>query len=243
MGFGGPHAAFFATHDRHKRSMPGRLIGVSVDGRGRRALRMALQTREQHIRREKATSNICTAQVLLAVIAGCYAVYHGPDGLKSIAGRVHRMTMLFAKSLKTIGIRCSEHFFDTLHIDAGNNRDQIYESALQQGLNFRKSVPTIWVFRWMRPQLLMIWSSWLEYSKIRMENTSETIDLEHGIKNCHPMEKVRFRAISEELEFLTHPVFERYHSETSMMRYLKHLEDKDIALNRSMIPLGSCTMN
>ena len=243
MGFGGPHAAFFATHDRHKRSMPGRLIGVSVDGRGRRALRMALQTREQHIRREKATSNICTAQVLLAVIAGCYAVYHGPDGLKSIAGRVHRMTMLFAKSLNKIGIRCSEHFFDTLHIDAGNNRDQIYESALQQGLNFRKIGSNHLGVSLDETTTLDDLEQLVGVFQDSNGNTSEAIDLEAWDQELSSNGESAIPSnLRRTSEFLTHPVFERYHSETSMMRYLKHLEDKDIALNRSMIPLGSCTM-
>ena len=245
MGFGGPHAAFFATHDRYKRSMPGRLIGVSVDGRGRRALRMALQTREQHISREKATSNICTAQVLLAVIAGCYATYHGPEGLKDIAGRVHRMAMLLAQSLKKLGVNCSEHFFDTLNIDAGKERDQIYDHALQKRMNLRKtgteqlgiSVDETTTLEDLH-QLIQI------FADVKMKGNSSAAN---GLDELdQTLASKGISAIPEDLrrssDFLTHPVFKRYHSETSMMRYLKHLEDKDVALNRSMIPLGSCTM-
>ncbi len=237
MGYGGPHAAFFATRNSFRRSMPGRLIGVSLDARGQNAYRMALQTREQHIRREKATSNICTAQVLLAVIAGMYAVYHGPDGLRSRAAGVHRLASAFVDGLQTSGfdIRHSS-FFDTVTIAAPGNAERIIERARSFDIELRLldrdhlsvSIDETTGSQDIRDLLSAIadknWS------------LSEVEELVRKSSTRLPSDIVR------KTPYLDHPVFHTYRSETEMMRYLRRLQAKDIALDRSMIPLGSCTM-
>ncbi|MGA6103660.1 aminomethyl-transferring glycine dehydrogenase [Pseudomonas solani] len=237
MGYGGPHAAFFATRDEFKRAMPGRIIGVSKDARGNLALRMALQTREQHIRREKANSNICTAQVLLANIAGFYAVYHGPEGLKRIAQRVHRLTAILAEGLARKGMqRLNQHYFDTLTLEVGGSQTAIIESAKAARINLRilgrgrlglsldetSSAATV----------EQLWSLFLGADHGLSVDELDAGVLVPGI----PVELARSSAV------LQHPVFNTHHSETEMLRYLKQLENKDLALNQSMIPLGSCTM-
>ncbi len=227
LGFGGPHAGYFATRDAYKRQMPGRLVGVSVDAAGRPALRLALQTREQHIRREKATSNICTAQVLLAVIAGFYAAWHGPEGLKQIARRINLQARLLADAARRGGFSLRHAaFFDTLAIEAGPRSEALMQAALAAGFNFRR----------------------LDASGVGIA-LDETVTLAElrvlaGILGggLHDGPPSIPRALERRSAFLTAAVFNDYHSETEMMRYLKRLEDKDIALNRSMIPLGSCTM-
>ncbi|MGQ7816737.1 glycine dehydrogenase (aminomethyl-transferring) [Pseudomonas sp. A46] len=237
MGYGGPHAAFFATRDEFKRAMPGRIIGVSKDARGNVALRMALQTREQHIRREKANSNICTAQVLLANIASCYAVYHGPEGLKRIAQRVHRLTAVLAEGLARRGIqRDNAHFFDTLTLDVGGSQTAIIESARAARVNLR-----------------ILGRGKLGVS-LDETCTAETVErlfciflgADHGLSVAELDAGVIVPGIPADLvrtsDYLRHPVFNAHHSETEMLRYLKHLENKDLALNQAMIPLGSCTM-
>ncbi len=231
MGFGGPHAGFFATTDKHKRAIPGRLVGVSVDRRGGAAYRLALQTREQHIRREKATSNICTAQVLLAVIAGMYAVYHGPDGLRTIARRVHRLTGILRAGLIEMGVSVrNDSFFDTLVVEAP---DGLIERAENAGMNLRvlgdDLVGISLDETTSRADLTALWSLFGDASP----------DLEVLDGSVEP----GFAAdLSRSSEFMTHPVFHSYHSETEMLRYLRRLMDKDLALDKSMIPLGSCTM-
>ncbi|MGA9119362.1 MAG: aminomethyl-transferring glycine dehydrogenase [Bacteroidota bacterium] len=238
MGFGGPHAAYFATLDRHKRFVPGRIIGVSVDANGRRALRMALQTREQHIRREKATSNICTAQVLLAVMAGMYAVWHGPDGLKAIAGNIHELTKVLATGLENLGHRIvHHHFIDTIRIEAkSGTHDSILRRAAEAHINFREYPDRtigISLDETVTPdiveQILEIFAS---------KNISGA-DISRITKELRPGYDGPLRRTSA---FLQHPVFSRYHSETEMLRYLHSLEMKDLSLTSSMIPLGSCTM-
>ena len=241
MGFGGPHAAYFAAREKNMRSVPGRIIGVSIDRRGKTALRMALQTREQHIRREKATSNICTAQVLLGVIAGCYAVYHGPDGLGIIAKRINRMTGILAEGLKKSGIIVeNEHYFDTLTISAGEKSKGIYEKALAKNINLRKigdgRLGITLDETTTSEDIKILWEVFLENNDFPSVNE---IDLEFTTgKNdtMIPQNLVR------NSDFLTHPVFHLNQSETAMLRYLRYLQDKDIALDKSMIPLGSCTM-
>ena len=233
LGFGGPHAAFFATRDAHKRSMPGRLVGVSVDAAGRPALRLALQTREQHIRREKATSNICTAQVLLAVMAGLYATYHGPDGLRRIATRVHRLTSILADGLEGGGLEVvTRRFFDTITIHVPDRAAQVAARARRQNINVRVvDADTIGVA--------------LDETTTRdvVERVWDAFDVHASVAG---LDRRTLRVIPEGLartsEFLTHPVFHRYRSETEMLRYLRHLADRDLALDRTMIPLGSCTM-
>jgi glycine dehydrogenase len=227
MGFGGPHAGFFATSDAFKRHMPGRLVGVSVDAAGRPAMRLALQTREQHIRREKATSNICTAQVLLAVMAGFYAVWHGPEGLRRIARRVNLQARLLADVAVRSGfsLRASA-FFDTIALETGARTDALMQAALEAGFNLRRLDETGVAIA-------------LDETVTRRELETLAALLGGALKDApvsipHPL--VRTSA------FCTASVFTAHHSETAMMRYLKKLEDKDIALNRSMIPLGSCTM-
>ena len=241
MGFGGPHAAFFAAKEKNLRSIPGRIIGASLDRRGKTALRMALQTREQHIRREKATSNICTAQALLAVIVSSYAVYHGPEGLRIIARRVHRLTNILAEGLKKLGFALeNSHFFDTITISLGEKRDSIYEAVLEQGINLRKigreklgisldeaTVPE---------DISILWSIFGSKNKIPSIEELDSHFMAEKINSGIPGH------LHRKSEFLTHPVFHQHHSETSMLRYLRYLQDKDIALDRSMIPLGSCTM-
>ncbi|SDR71404.1 glycine dehydrogenase (decarboxylating) alpha subunit /glycine dehydrogenase (decarboxylating) beta subunit [Halopseudomonas xinjiangensis] len=239
MGYGGPHAAYFATRDAYKRAMPGRIIGVSVDTRGNRALRMALQTREQHIRREKANSNICTAQVLLANIASFYAVYHGPEGLKTIAERVHRLTAILASGLEGKGFkRQNEHFFDTLTLDVGGRAGEIVERARAARINLRLvDETTLGVSldetssRATVEQLLAVFAGDGQASDI------EALDRQVSAAAIGIPEALRRQSA-----FLTHPVFNSYHSETEMLRYIKSLENKDLALNHAMIPLGSCTM-
>ncbi|RVU35044.1 glycine dehydrogenase (aminomethyl-transferring) [Hwanghaeella grinnelliae] len=234
MGYGGPHAAFFATSDKHKRSIPGRLVGVSVDSRERAAYRLALQTREQHIRREKATSNICTAQVLLAVIAGMYAVYHGPEGLKAIATRVARLTAALASGLKAQGVEiANDTFFDTLTLNTGGDTAKIYAAALERGMNLRKIDDT--------------------RLGISLDETTTREDVA-GLLAVFGAENVDVEALDAAAEsglpsdlvrssdYLTHPVFANYRSETEMLRYMRSLMDKDLALDKAMIPLGSCTM-
>ncbi|RDH43524.1 aminomethyl-transferring glycine dehydrogenase [Zooshikella ganghwensis] len=239
MGYGGPHAAFFATKDKFKRSAPGRIIGVSVDSRGRPALRMAMQTREQHIRREKATSNICTAQALLANMAGFYAVYHGPKGLKKIAQRVHRLTQILAAGLAQSGITpVFSHYFDTLLLTTGEQTTEVLARAEEAGINLRvvnKQQVAVSLDETTTPEALTIlWRVLLGAKSDGLQVTQ----LDRALNNAP--------AIPDELqrkhELLTHPVFNRYHSETEMLRYLKRLENKDISLVHSMIPLGSCTM-
>ena len=233
MGFGGPHAAYMSVRDAIKRNIPGRLIGVSVDARGEPAYRLSLQTREQHIRREKATSNICTAQVLLAVIASMYAVYHGPDGLKEIANTVHHKTAVLAAGLKKLGVKVdTQTYFDTIVIDAGDQYDAIIQRAQNENINFRliannrlgisldeattaSIVEAVW----------RCFGGTLAYSEVEPSTNSNL-----------PV------ALARQSPCLLHPVFNRYHSETEILRYMRKLADRDLALDRAMIPLGSCTM-
>jgi len=236
MGFGGPHAAFFATRDTYKRSTPGRIIGVSVDSSGRPALRMALQTREQHIRREKATSNICTAQVLLAVIAGMYAVYHGPDGVRRIAERVHRMTGILAAGLSRLGFPpVHDVWFDTLTVRAPGRAAGIVDAARKAGINLRPiDADTLGIScdeATTRDHLSELMGVFADGSA-----PPSIAELDAEIEECIPDSMRRTSS------YLTHPVFNRYHAETEMLRYLRRLAAKDITLDRSMIPLGSCTM-
>ena len=239
MGYGGPHAAFFATRDAYKRAMPGRIIGVSVDARGNRALRMALQTREQHIRREKANSNICTAQVLLANIASFYAVYHGPQGLKVIADRVHRLTAILAAGLQAAGVTLrNQSFFDTLTLNVPGKAGEIVGRARAARVNLRMidgdavgvSLDETTTRATVETLLAVI------VGEAHGQNLSA---LDAQIIGTEPGIPAELRRTSD---FLTHPVFNSYHSETEMLRYIKSLENKDLALNHSMIPLGSCTM-
>ena len=239
MGYGGPHAAFFATRDAYKRSLPGRIIGVSKDTRGRQALRMALQTREQHIRREKANSNICTAQVLLANMASFYAVYHGPEGIKTIASRIHRFADILAAGLTKKGLALKHcTYFDTLTVLV-DNKDSVIEKALTLGLNLRAdlegSVGIALDETTTRDDILNLFSV-----LIGDEHGLSIDDLDAQVttqgSQSIPGDLVRTS------DYLTHEVFNRYHSETEMLRYIKSLEDKDLALNHSMISLGSCTM-
>ncbi len=236
LGFGGPHAGFMATQDAFKRSLPGRMVGVSIDANGNPAYRLALQTREQHIRREKATSNICTAQVLLAVIASMYAVYHGPDGLKLIARRVQALTASLAEGLQSLGLRVVNiRCFDTISVHTGKRTAAIHAAARKQALNLRQIDDAhigVSLDETVGPEdircLLSIFS---------LENGSDATAVPGQIVDCTLPESVL-----RDDEFLSHPVFHSYHTETEMMRYLRRLADKDIALDRAMIPLGSCTM-
>jgi glycine dehydrogenase len=237
MGFGGPHAAFMATRDEFKRNLPGRLVGVTVDDEERVAYRLALQTREQHIRREKATSNICTAQALLAIMASMYAVFHGPHGLATIAARVHRLTGVFASGLRALGFSASNaHFFDTLSIATGEQTARIHELAATRGANLRRIDAThIGVSldeTTGRDDVVLLWEIFAPAKAL----VPDVDRIERDVADAFPATLRRTSA------FLTHPTFNRYHSETEMMRYLRRLADKDIALDRSMIPLGSCTM-
>ena len=233
MGYGGPHAAFFATKDEYKRSMPGRIVGVSVDRHGKKAFRLALQTREQHIRRDKATSNICTAQALLAIVAAAYAVYHGPKGIKKIAETVSQLTKNFADKLKQSGYELySDEFFDTVTVKTLDKTDKIYKNALDQGVNIRKVNSELLAVSFDERKNL-----YRANQLLKIFNCSETIKetMNESLSNL-PKKLLRTST------YLNHPVFNSYHSETEMLRYLKRLEDSDIALNRTMIALGSCTM-
>ncbi len=237
MGYGGPHAAFFATREKFVRSMPGRIIGVSVDNRGEPALRMALQTREQHIRRERATSNICTSQVLLAVIAGFYAIYHGPRGLRLIASRAHRLMQVFCAGLEQLGYEvATAAYFDTVTIRTPNRARWLAAKAREQCINLRViDVDALGISfdeTTSREEVETLWRVFAR--KALIEFSIVAIDAE--LDECIPP------ALRRESEFLTHPVFERYHCETEMMRYMRKLARRDIALDRAMIPLGSCTM-
>ena len=233
MGYGGPHAGFFATKDEFKRSMPGRIIGVSVDRHVNKAYRLSLQTREQHIRRDKATSNICTAQALLAIVSAAYAIYHGPDGLKKIAENTSQLAKNFADKIKQSGYELySDHFFDTVTIKTLDKTDSIFRNALRQNVNIRK----------VNSEMLSVAfderkNVYRANQLLKIFNCSEAIK-ENLNENLNNLPKNLLRTS----EYLTHPVFNSYHSETDMLRYLKKLEDADIALNRSMIALGSCTM-
>jgi glycine dehydrogenase len=236
MGYGGPHAGYLATRDEFKRSMPGRLVGVTIDAAGSPAYRLALQTREQHIRREKATSNICTAQVLLAVIASMYAVYHGPEGLTRIARRVHRLAAILKAGLVAQGLDVpTRAFFDTLSVTSGARTDEILARAVLEGINFhRVDGATL---------------------RISLDETTTRHDIERVLRifggsavapSVDALDAQAPDALPQALArttaFLAHPTFNRYHSETEMLRYLRRLADRDIALDRAMIPLGSCTM-
>ncbi|EIT7142598.1 aminomethyl-transferring glycine dehydrogenase [Vibrio vulnificus] len=236
MGYGGPHAAFMATREQHKRTMPGRVIGVSIDAKGNQALRMAMQTREQHIRREKATSNICTAQALLANMASFFAVYHGEEGIRTIARRTHHMTAILAAGLTKSGYELAHNaFFDTITINTGDNTQALYAKAQAADINLRLLDGQI---------------------GISFDETTTVADIDALFAIFEVKESVNalstdiagneFAAIPEACRrtsrFLTHPVFNTHHSETQMMRYLKQLENKDFSLTHGMIPLGSCTM-
>jgi glycine dehydrogenase len=242
MGAGGPHAAYMACRDEFKRSLPGRLVGVSVDVHGQPAYRLALQTREQHIRREKATSNICTAQVLPAVVASMYAVYHGPAGLKRMAQRVAHLTAMLAQGLQAMGFkRVNPNAFDTLTLDLGSaaKADEVHRKAHAAQINLRRHVGERagWVSMTLdettvRDDLVRLWS-------LFASNPSSLPRLDDVQQQLQPLIPGNLQRQSA---FLTHPVFNRHHSETSMLRYIRSLSDKDLALDRSMIPLGSCTM-
>ena len=233
MGYGGPHAAFFATKEEFKRSMPGRIIGVSVDRYGKKAYRLSLQTREQHIRRGKATSNICTAQALLAIISAAYAIYHGPRGILQIANRTSKLAKLFSEGVKATGFEIlSDHFFDTVTIKTKDKTKEIYQKALAKKINLRN----------VNNEMISV--AFDEAKKLEDVNT--LLEIFGSNKKYDQEVKVELNNIPSQLKrtskYLTHPVFNKYQSETEMLRYLKKLEDCDIALNRSMIALGSCTM-
>ncbi|GHD32328.1 aminomethyl-transferring glycine dehydrogenase [Parahalioglobus pacificus] len=236
MGFGGPHAAFFATRDAYKRSTPGRIIGVSVDRAGNQALRMAMQTREQHIRREKATSNICTAQALLAIMAAFYAMYHGPQGLRRIAERTHTLTNVLASALTDAGLAPdNSSWFDTLTISVGTRQAEIIARALELGMNLR-----------------ILGDDKLSVALDETTSIADVRDLVAAFTGSDAADAAALEtscahsgipdASARDVDYLQHPLFNEYHSETEMLRYMRRLESKDIALNRAMIPLGSCTM-
>ena len=231
VGFGGPHAAYIATKDLYKRSLPGRIVGVSVDSRGNRAYRLALQTREQHIRREKATSNVCTAQALLAVMASMYAVFHGPEGLKAIAQRIHRKTVRLAIGLEEAGFELEQdNFFDTITVDVGRTQNVIMRAGVSQGINFRKVGNTkigITLDERTRPETVE--SVWRAFG---IERKDSDFDPNYRIPE----------SLIRKTEYLTHPVFHMNRAEQEMTRYMRRLSDRDLALDRAMIPLGSCTM-
>jgi glycine dehydrogenase len=241
MGFGGPHAAFFATREAYRRALPGRIVGVSLDAAGRPALRLALQTREQHIRREKATSNICTAQVLLAVIAGMYAVWHGPEGLRTIALRVHRLTSILAAGLKEQGhTLVNESWFDTLSVEAGDRAGRIIAHARKFDINLRAAEDgRIGIALDETTTALEIEQLWQAFAGLGPVAT-EIGEIDARMRN-DPLAAIP-AGQQRTSRFLDHPCFTSHHSETEMLRYLGNLEDKDIALDHSMIPLGSCTM-
>jgi glycine dehydrogenase len=237
MGAGGPHAAYLACRDEYKRSLPGRLVGVSVDAHGHSAYRLALQTREQHIRREKATSNICTAQVLPAVVASMYALYHGPKGLERIARRVASYTAILARGLRGLGCDVRNEFaFDTLSVHTGAHTEAIARRALDARCNLRRiGSDTLGICldeTTTRADLEQLWGFFAQPGQL-LPSLSE---YEKGIESLIPLDLRRTSA------YLTHPVFNSHHSETAMLRYMRRLSDKDLALDRSMIPLGSCTM-
>ena len=237
FGFGGPHAAYMATRDAYKRAIPGRIIGVSVDSHGNPAYRMALQTREQHIRREKATSNICTAQALLAIIASMYAVYHGPDGLTRIAQRVHRFTNILAAGLRQLGCEVvNERYFDTLSVRTGGDAQSVHQGARDRGINLRQADGDVVGISLdettTRADLGALWEVFADTG----QSLPDVEALDEQVSDALP------EHLSRRSEFLTHPVFHQHHSETEMLRYMRKLADKDLALDRSMIPLGSCTM-
>lgn len=231
MGYGGPHAAYMAVRDAYKRALPGRLVGVSIDSRGNRAYRLTLQTREQHIRREKATSNICTAQVLLAVMASMYAVYHGPGGLREIARSIHGKTSVLAAGLERLGFkRVNGYFFDTLTIRAEGRVEEILSEARKRRINLRKIDELhigIALDETTTPEVIeAVWQAF--GGQFKFEDFSPQSHLPTALERTS--------------RYLTHPVFNRYHSETELMRYMRKLADRDLALDRAMIPLGSCTM-
>ncbi len=231
MGFGGPHAAFFATKEKFSRKMPGRLIGVSVDSYGEKAYRLALQTREQHIRREKATSNICTAQALLAIISGFYAIWHGPEGLKNIAKKVHNLSKTFALSASKSGFKIRNNtFFDTVVIETGSKTSDFYSKALSAGYNLRKLDNALGISfdETCHQETLLGLASIFEIDLISLSLNEKN--------NFIPKE------LERKSKILSHPIFTLFKSETDMLRYIRQLSDKDLALDRTMIPLGSCTM-
>lgn len=238
LGYGGPHAAYFATKEAYKRQIPGRIVGVSKDAQGKPALRLALQTREQHIRREKATSNICTAQVLLAVIASMYAVYHGPQGIRNIAQRIHQLTAILAEGLKRLNYTIdSEPFFDTIRLGVGlASAEIVIQAAKTRQINLRwvgeGSIGISLDETTTIQDVIDLWQIFAAKDKLpfTVEEIAKTVHFDYPIF---------FKRISS---YLTDPIFNRYHSETELLRYLHRLEAKDLALNSSMIPLGSCTM-
>ncbi len=231
LGFGGPHAAFMATKEKYKRSLPGRLVGASIDENGRTAYRLALQTREQHIRREKATSNICTAQALLAIMAGFYAIYHGPEGLKKIAQSIHSRAIALAKGVNDLGYDLkSSSFFDTVTVHSKSHTQEIFLRAQDQQMNLR-----------------MLDESHISISLDEATTDQEIENITKIFKVFSKKEKINLSFdlstnVKRASHYLTHPVFHRYRTETEMLRYIRNLSDKDIALDRAMIPLGSCTM-
>jgi glycine dehydrogenase len=231
VGYGGPHAAYMATKTGYARSMPGRIVGVSIDSHGNRAYRLSLQTREQHIRREKANSNVCTAQALLAVMAGFYAVFHGPEGLKAIAQRIHRKTARLAEGLKTAGFDVRPAaFFDTITVDVGPLQSAVMKSAVDEGINLRAVGKTqVGITMDERTRPATIEAVWRAFG-IEREDKDYT-------PHYHMPEK-----LIRTTDYLTHPVFHMNRAETEMMRYMRRLADRDLALDRAMIPLGSCTM-
>ncbi len=231
LGYGGPHAAYFACKEEYKRSMPGRIVGVSVDSRGGRALRLALQTREQHIRREKATSNVCTAQALLAVMASMYAVFHGPVGLKAIAQRIHRKTVRLVRGLEAAGFKVEpDVYFDTVTVEVGPFQGAVMKSAVEEGVNLRKIGTTkVGISLDERTRRSTIEAVWRAFGI----NASDD-DLTH--RYVIPDDVMRTSS------YLEHPIFHMNRAETEMMRYMRRLSDRDLALDRAMIPLGSCTM-
>jgi glycine cleavage system P protein (glycine dehydrogenase) len=246
MGYGGPHAAYIATKAAYQRALPGRLVGVSIDGRGRSAYRLTLQTREQHIRREKATSNICTAQVLPAVIASMYGVYHGADGLRQIASRVAHTAATLARGLQDCGWNVlTTHYFDTITIDVGDRHDSIIKRALQRGIDLRRLATNgqlpprigISVDETTTPDIVeSVWAAFGANDAGRKREGGSFALIASQTANAIPA------TLCRTTEFMSHPVFVEHRSETEMQRYLRRLADRDLALDRTMIPLGSCTM-
>ncbi len=231
VGYGGPHAAYMATKANLARNMPGRIVGVSIDSHGNKAYRLSLQTREQHIRREKATSNVCTAQALLAVMAGFYAVFHGPEGLRAIAQRIHRKTVRLVEGLEAGGYKIEqEHFFDTVTVNVGDKRDAIMAAAVENGVNLRA---------------VDAGRIGITLDELTRRDVTEAVWRAFGIETEDDAHQVEYRlpdALMRQSDYLTHPVFHMNRAETEMMRYMRRLADRDLALDRAMIPLGSCTM-